>query len=343
MGHSSCWNILLQHESCLCRTPTEQYVVVGLLSLSRANLSSDLLNPNVDAMVDDREDSILNELTASSRSKSQKDASALQSTIEKASEDEAEQRQTQPVKSQTVTAPAMEGAAELEEEAEGEAAFNPVTGEINWDCPCLGGMAYGPCGPEFREAFSCFVYSTQEPKGMECIDKFSAMQNCFRAHPEHYKGELEDDETIDAELAHEKEELQKEIAERRAALEAHQQQGQSVEKKSTTVPSSSGASADSEKSTNEKTKTKTKKQKPVAKTVSEAESSPQPEAKTKSHTPEEFSQEKESQHGVSSTPVRQPKTVGVSAEADPESETLVPKAAHDATDMSSGQSHSKAI
>lgn len=31
-------------------------------------------------------------------------------------------------------------------------------GEINWGCPCLGGMATGPCGVEFREAFSCFHY-----------------------------------------------------------------------------------------------------------------------------------------------------------------------------------------
>lgn len=60
----------------------------------------------------------------------------------------------------------------LEEEASQEGAFNPETGEINWDCPCLGGMAHGPCGEEFKAAFSCFVYSTEEPKGMECIDKF---------------------------------------------------------------------------------------------------------------------------------------------------------------------------
>jgi hypothetical protein len=32
----------------------------------------------------------------------------------------------------------------LEEEAGQEEAFNPETGEINWDCPCLGGMAHGP-------------------------------------------------------------------------------------------------------------------------------------------------------------------------------------------------------
>ena len=61
---------------------------------------------------------------------------------------------------------------ELEEEAEGEGAFNPETGEINWDCPCLGGMAHGPCGEQFKTAFSCFVYSKEEPKGIDCIENF---------------------------------------------------------------------------------------------------------------------------------------------------------------------------
>lgn len=31
-------------------------------------------------------------------------------------------------------------------------------GDINWGCPCLGGMATGPCGLQFRDAFSCFHY-----------------------------------------------------------------------------------------------------------------------------------------------------------------------------------------
>jgi intermembrane space import and assembly protein 40 len=60
----------------------------------------------------------------------------------------------------------------LEEDAGQQGAFNEETGEINWDCPCLGGMAHGPCGEEFKEAFSCFVYSKEEPKGVECIEKF---------------------------------------------------------------------------------------------------------------------------------------------------------------------------
>ncbi|OCL13042.1 hypothetical protein AOQ84DRAFT_352202 [Glonium stellatum] len=88
---------------------------------------------------------------------------------------------------------------ELEEEADQQGAFNPETGEINWDCPCLGGMAHGPCGEEFKAAFSCFVYSTEDPKGMDCIDKFKGMQDCFRQHPDIYGAELDDgdDMTVD--------------------------------------------------------------------------------------------------------------------------------------------------
>ena len=55
-------------------------------------------------------------------------------------------------------------------------------------------MAHGPCGPEFREAFSCFVFSKEEPKGMDCIDRFKGMQDCFRRHPDVYGEELADDE-----------------------------------------------------------------------------------------------------------------------------------------------------
>lgn len=85
----------------------------------------------------------------------------------------------------------LTGSADLLEQAEEESessggAFNPVTGEINWDCPCLGGMAHGPCGMQFREAFSCFVFSEKDPKGIDCVEKFKAMQDCFREHPDVY-------------------------------------------------------------------------------------------------------------------------------------------------------------
>ncbi|KAJ5955383.1 hypothetical protein N7501_009662 [Penicillium viridicatum] len=82
-------------------------------------------------------------------------------------------------KAQRAESAALEGgvnAQELQEEAGQEAAFNPETGEINWDCPCLGGMAHmahGPCGEDFKAAFGCFVYSEEEPKGIDCIEKFN--------------------------------------------------------------------------------------------------------------------------------------------------------------------------
>lgn len=71
-------------------------------------------------------------------------------------------------------------------------AYNPETGEINWDCPCLGGMAHGPCGEEFKTAFSCFIYSEAEPKGVDCVEKFQGMQECFKKHPEIYAEQLKD-------------------------------------------------------------------------------------------------------------------------------------------------------
>lgn len=82
------------------------------------------------------------------------------------------QKTSETQQSNTQAAAADGSPAALEEEADQQGAFNPETGEINWDCPCLGGMAHGPCGEEFKTAFSCFVFSEEEPKGMDCIDKF---------------------------------------------------------------------------------------------------------------------------------------------------------------------------
>ena len=59
-------------------------------------------------------------------------------------------------------------------------------GSINWNCPCIGGTASGPCGYEFREAFTCFHYSNSETKGSECIDKFKALNECMAEFPTLY-------------------------------------------------------------------------------------------------------------------------------------------------------------
>ncbi|XP_026162831.1 mitochondrial intermembrane space import and assembly protein 40-like [Mastacembelus armatus] len=60
------------------------------------------------------------------------------------------------------------------------------SGEINWNCPCLGGMASGPCGTEFKDAFSCFHYSKEEVKGSDCMEQFRTMQECMQRYPELY-------------------------------------------------------------------------------------------------------------------------------------------------------------
>lgn len=72
-------------------------------------------------------------------------------------------------------------------------------GDINWNCPCLGGMASGPCGSQFKEAFSCFHYSKEEVKGSECIDNFRNMQECMQKYPELYPQEEDKESTSQGE------------------------------------------------------------------------------------------------------------------------------------------------
>ncbi len=50
----------------------------------------------------------------------------------------------------------------------------------------------GPCGPQFVDAFRCFLDSKEEDKGSDCIESFQTMQACFREHPEQYKDFLSD-------------------------------------------------------------------------------------------------------------------------------------------------------
>ncbi|KAF2358860.1 CHCH protein [Trinorchestia longiramus] len=56
-------------------------------------------------------------------------------------------------------------------------------GSLNWSCPCLGGMATGPCGVEFRDAFTCFHYSEADPKGSDCLETFRTMSKCMGDYP----------------------------------------------------------------------------------------------------------------------------------------------------------------
>lgn len=64
-------------------------------------------------------------------------------------------------------------------------------GDINWTCPCLGGLPYGPCGFEFRQFFEC-LHKSQEAddsdsaKTQECFPKFAKMKECFSQFPKLY-------------------------------------------------------------------------------------------------------------------------------------------------------------
>ncbi|OLY82368.1 Mitochondrial intermembrane space import and assembly protein 40 [Smittium mucronatum] len=93
-----------------------------------------------------------------------------------------------------------------------QGAYNPETGEINWDCPCLDGMAHGTCGEEFKAAFSCFIYSNEEEKGIDCVDNFRAMQDCFRAHPDEY-GPQEDEPLSDLDVSQGIEAIEEQVSE----------------------------------------------------------------------------------------------------------------------------------
>lgn len=134
---------------------------------------------------------------ASKKESASKSASSIQNGQSNVPSKQQKKDKTDEVESESNESPEPEGNDEEEQAGGQSAAFNPETGEINWDCPCLGGMAHGPCGEEFKAAFACFVYSETEPKGIDCIEKFEGMRNCFRQHPEHYKEELyEDDEPV---------------------------------------------------------------------------------------------------------------------------------------------------
>ena len=50
----------------------------------------------------------------------------------------------------------------------------------------------GPCGLEFREAFSCFHYSKSEVKGSECLEQFAKLQMCMKDFPELYEEKNKD-------------------------------------------------------------------------------------------------------------------------------------------------------
>lgn len=70
-------------------------------------------------------------------------------------------------------------------------------------------MATGPCGLEFREAFSCFHYSTADPKGSDCRTAFETMQSCMSQYPALYESKGMSTNDLEDEIGEEEEEEKK--------------------------------------------------------------------------------------------------------------------------------------
>ncbi|CAL9094770.1 mitochondrial intermembrane space import and assembly protein 40-like [Musa troglodytarum] len=62
------------------------------------------------------------------------------------------------------------------------------------NCPCVADLRKGPCGVQFSEAFVCFIKSTAEEKGSDCVNPFVALQNCIKANPDAFTKDILDEE-----------------------------------------------------------------------------------------------------------------------------------------------------
>lgn len=76
------------------------------------------------------------------------------------------------------------------------AGFVQPNGELNFGCPCVGGLHAGPCGYEMREFISCNFYNSkdqEDPRGQNCEDKMFTMMQCIDKHEEYYKHKMSSD------------------------------------------------------------------------------------------------------------------------------------------------------
>ncbi|KAL2336434.1 hypothetical protein Fmac_010880 [Flemingia macrophylla] len=58
------------------------------------------------------------------------------------------------------------------------------------ECPCIADLRTGPCGSQFSEAFLCFLKSTTEEKGSDCVHPFVALQSCIKANPNAFSEDI---------------------------------------------------------------------------------------------------------------------------------------------------------
>ncbi|XP_062222646.1 mitochondrial intermembrane space import and assembly protein 40 homolog [Phragmites australis] len=67
------------------------------------------------------------------------------------------------------------------------------------ECPCLDDLKKSPCGSQFIYAFSCYLKSTKEEKGSDCVNPFIALQNCIKENKEAFIKEILEEEENDEE------------------------------------------------------------------------------------------------------------------------------------------------
>ncbi|KAK9117798.1 hypothetical protein Scep_015891 [Stephania cephalantha] len=59
-------------------------------------------------------------------------------------------------------------------------------------CPCVAELRSGPCGSNFSDAFLCFIKSTSQEKGSDCVHPFVALQKCIKANPNAFSKDVLD-------------------------------------------------------------------------------------------------------------------------------------------------------
>ncbi|XP_057957527.1 mitochondrial intermembrane space import and assembly protein 40 homolog [Malania oleifera] len=74
-----------------------------------------------------------------------------------------------------------------------------VMAEKALQCPCISDLRNGPCGNQFSDAFVCFLKSTAEEKGSDCVHPFVALQSCIKAHPGAFSKDVLDNEEVEKE------------------------------------------------------------------------------------------------------------------------------------------------
>ncbi|XP_057524618.1 mitochondrial intermembrane space import and assembly protein 40 homolog isoform X2 [Amaranthus tricolor] len=64
------------------------------------------------------------------------------------------------------------------------------------ECPCIADLRKGACGSQFSEAFFCFLKSTAEEKGSDCVHPFVALQSCIKANANAFTKDIVEDDQV---------------------------------------------------------------------------------------------------------------------------------------------------